>query len=129
MNYGVFVLALLLTSAAPAWARQDGSATRQTAQVQQRLEEIKERLALTPEQIEQIRPVLEDELRKLQELRDKSSGPEQGRRAKRRMARELREIQRTADERLSKILTKQQMDEMKKIREERRAELRARAGR
>ena len=126
MKHTVLVLALLLMSAAPAWARQHSVAEQQTEQVRQRIEAIKERLALTPEQIEQMRPVLEDEVRKIKAVREKYSGSGQSRRTKLKMARELRDIQSAADERLRKILSKQQMDEMKKIREERREQLRGR---
>jgi hypothetical protein len=126
MKHTVLVLALLLMSAAPAWARQDSVAEQLTDQVQQRIEAIKGRLALTPEQIAQMRPVLEDEVRKLKAMREKYSGSDQSRRTKLKMARELRDIQSAADERLRKILSKQQMDEMKKIREERREQLRGR---
>lgn len=129
MKHGVFVLALLLTSAAPAWARQDSRAPQQTEQIQQRIEELKERLDLTPEQIEQMRPVLEEELEKLKAVRAKYSGDSQSRGAKLRIARELRAVRSSADDRLRRILSKQQMDEMKKIREERRARLRGDQGR
>lgn len=129
MKHSVLVFALLLIGAAPAWARQQSGADQQREEVQQRLERIKERLALTPQQVEQMRPVLEDEVRRLKAVREKYDGSGQSRRARREIARELRDIRSAADERLQKILTEQQMAEMKKIREERRAQLRGRAGR
>ncbi len=129
MKHSVLVFALLLIAAAPAWARQQSGADQPREEVQQRLERIKERLALTPQQVEQMRPVLEDEVRRLKAVREKYDGSGQSRRARREIARELRDIRSAADERLQKILTEQQMAEMKKIREERRAQLRGRAGR
>jgi hypothetical protein len=42
------------------------------------------------------------------------------------MAREMRDVQKEADDKLKKILTSPQMDELKKIREENRAAWRAR---
>lgn len=129
MKHSVLVLALLSIVAAPAWARQDSGASQQKERIEQRIDDLKERLALTPEQIEQIRPVLEDELRKAQAVRQKYSGSTQSRRTRLKMARELKEIQSSADDRLRKILTKEQMNELKKIREERRAQLRQQMGR
>ena len=43
------------------------------------------------------------------------------------MGRELRSIQKATDEKLKKILSSKQMDEMKKIREEWRTQFRERA--
>jgi hypothetical protein len=108
MKYSVLVFALLLMAAAPAWARQHRGGQQHTEEVQQRIEEIKERLALTPDQIEQMRPVLEDEVRKLRAVHEKYSGSGQSRRTKLAFARELRDIRSAADERLRKILSKEQ---------------------
>lgn len=95
-------------------------------QARQRLEQIKERLQLTPEQIEQVRPILIDEVQKLKALRDSNPGGG-SRRDRLKMAREFKRIQDDADDRLKKVLTKEQMNELKKMREERRQELRGRA--
>jgi hypothetical protein len=95
--------------------------------VQQRLEEIKDRLALTPEQIEQVRPVLTEEAQKLRALRDRYEGGNQSRRSRRGMVRELRDIRSDAEKKLTRILSKSQMDELKKLREQWREELRDRA--
>jgi hypothetical protein len=94
-------------------------------QARQRLEQIKERLKLTPEQVEQVRPILADEVEKLKALREKNSGG--SRRDRRKMAREFKGIQDEADDRLKKVLSKEQMKELKKIRDERRQQLRDRA--
>lgn len=109
-----------------------GTAGQQTQErrdaVQQRLAEVKERLALTPEQIEQVRPVLAEEAQRLRALRDKYEGSgSASRRSRRSMARELRDIRSDTDARLKRILSKSQMDELKKLREEWRRELRSRA--
>jgi hypothetical protein len=94
-------------------------------QARQRLEQIKERLKLTPEQVEQVRPILADEVEKLKALREKGSGG--SRRDRLKMGREFKRIQDDADERLKKVLSKDQMNELKKIRDERREQLRDRA--
>lgn len=122
-------VALVLLSAGPAVARQEAGSQPQGTQVRQRLDEISQRLALSPEQIEQMRPILEDEMQKLKALREKHDAGGQNRRAKLKMARELRDIQNAADEQFEKILSKEQMDELKKIRQERREQLRERARR
>jgi len=95
-------------------------------QVRQRLEQIKDRLQLTPEQIEQVRPILVDELQQFRAVQQKYADDDQNRRGRLKMARELRDVQSSADDKLKKILSKQQMDEMKKIREELRQERRER---
>ncbi|MCC6861183.1 MAG: hypothetical protein IT158_21625 [Bryobacterales bacterium] len=99
-----------------------------TAQAQERLQKLKERLRLTPQQVEQVRPVFQEEFEKLRAVRDKYSG-ERSRRGRMRMARELRDVQQAADEKLRGILSKTQMDELKKIREETRQQFRERGGR
>lgn len=122
----VTVLALLLTVAAPSSARQAAATPPPSERAGQQLQEIKDRLALTPDQIEQLRPVFTGELEKMQALRAKYKG-DTSRRTRLKMARELRGIQDAADEQLKTILTKPQMDEMKKIRAERREQLKQRA--
>jgi len=82
---------------------------------------MKDRLQLTPEQEEQVRPIFIDELRQLKALRDKyvNDDADQGRRRGRlKMARELKDIQKATDDKLKPILTSPQMDELKKIRQE-----------
>jgi hypothetical protein len=120
------VLTLLLASAMTASAGQAKESQVNAEQVRERLEQIKVRLELTPQQVEQIRPVLEEEVQKLKAVRDKYSGREPNVRTRLQIARELRDIQSAGDEKLQKILSKKQMEEMKKIREEFREELRER---
>jgi len=129
----VFVMATLLLGGsrgafaqeAPQPAPQAQSA--QMEQARERLQQVKDRLQLTPEQAEQVRPVFLDELQQLKALRDKHADDgDQGRRGKLKMARDMRDVQKQTDEKLQKILTKTQMEEMKKIREEWRQQLRVR---
>ena len=115
----VAILALLLMSVPLARAVQDSSVdVQQVEQVQQRLQEIKERLELTAEQIEKIRPLLTEEIQKLRALREKYDGDEQNLRTRLRMGRDLRGVQNATDEQLKKILSTKQMEEVGKIREE-----------
>jgi hypothetical protein len=112
---------ILIALAAAAFAQT----TPEPAQPRARLDEIQQRLNLTPEQTEQIRPILADEMKQLRALREKSQA-EQNRRARLQLARQARSIREEADEKLKKILTKPQMDELAKIRDERRDDLRER---
>lgn len=126
MLFATFTLMAL--TLIPAFATQTRT-SEQTEEFRERLEEIRERLALTPEQEERVRPVLMDEMQKLKALREKYGNGSQNRRSTVKMARELKEIRSATDEQLKQILTKRQMEELKKIREERRDELKSRSGR
>jgi CubicO group peptidase (beta-lactamase class C family) len=104
-------------------------APAQGDQARERLQQFADRLQLTPEQREQVRPVMLDEVQRLKAIRDRYQADDGGganRRTKLKMAREMRNVQKEADDKLKKILTSQQMDELKKIREENRAAWRAR---
>jgi hypothetical protein len=126
-NVVAMVAALLMATTMPAFAAE-AAGQAQTDQARARLEQIKERLQLTPEQVEQLRPILTDEMEQFRAIRDKYSAGGQGRRDRRKMAREIKDIQSRTDEQLKKVLSKQQMDEMKKVRAEWRQQLRDRAG-
>jgi hypothetical protein len=128
-NILIAIFSALLTCAANPCAAQQTSDAQRKEQLQQRLQQVKDRLNLTPEQAEQVRPVLTEEVESLRALREKYNQNGQDRRTRMKMGRELRSIRSAADDKLKKILSKQQMDEWKKIREEWRQDLRERAGR
>lgn len=90
----------------------------------ERLQELQQRLNLSPEQIERIRPILEDEAKKAREIRAKYDGD--SRRSRIKLLRELRSLREDAQKRIEPILTPDQQAEWKKIRAERREEMRAR---
>jgi hypothetical protein len=116
-------------SAPPTQTQAQAQATQpQMEQARERLQQIKDRLQLTPEQAEQVRPVFVEEIQQLKAVRDKykSDDGDQNRRAKMKMGREMRGIQKATDDKLQKILSAQQMDQMKKIREEWRQQMRDR---
>lgn len=94
--------------------------------VRQRLEAIKERLELTPEQIEKVHPLLMEEAKKLRAVREAYDLDDQN--TRQRMARDLRGVQNATDEQLRTILSQKQMEEVEKIREEGRQRVRERAG-
>jgi hypothetical protein len=128
MKLRIATFAFMFLTLAPAFATQTGTSD-QTEEFRERLQEIRERLALAPDQEERVRPVLMEEMQKLKALREKYGNESQNRRTTVKMARELKEIRSAADDQLKQILTKRQMDELKKIREERRDELKSRSGR
>jgi hypothetical protein len=122
----IMVIGITLAASLPMPAQEPSRPSRE--QAQERLEKLKERLQLTPEQVEQVRPVLQEEIEKLRAVRDKYNG-QQSRRGRVRMVRELRDVQQATDDELRKILSKTQMDELKKFREEARKQLREKGGR
>ena len=105
----------------------NAQAQPETPQPGSRLQELQQRLKLTDEQRQQIRPILEEEAAKAKDIRAAHQG-DTSRRSRRAMLRALREVQQSAQKRISPILTKDQQSEWKKIREERRAEFRDQRG-
>ncbi|MBX5496518.1 MAG: hypothetical protein IRZ15_14390 [Bryobacteraceae bacterium] len=107
-----------------AFAQQQSEQAREERieQAKQRMEEIRQRLNLTPEQQEQIRPILMEEFERLRALRERAGSG--SRRDRRQMARELRDIQSDTEKKLKPILTPEQMEEYRKIREEARSRFR-----
>jgi Spy/CpxP family protein refolding chaperone len=83
-----------------------------------RLQEMKDRLKLTPEQTEQVRPILQDEAKQLRDLRAANSG------TRRQMTAEAKKIRSDADAKLLPLLTPEQRSELEKIRAERKQERR-----
>jgi hypothetical protein len=123
MKRMVGILAILLATTFSALAGQPQSDPQQADRVLQRFQEVKDRLSLTPEQSEQVRPLLAGVLLSMKAVRDDYGVEDQTRRSRRRMARELRAIRAHGDERLKLILSRAQMEELKTIRKEWRDEI------
>lgn len=119
-------LQILLLIATLSFA-QDTTSPNTTPEPGARLQELQKRLNLTEDQENKIRPILLDEATKLRAIRDKHQN-DTSRRGKLQAARELKSVQSDIDKRVNPILTKQQRDEWKKIREERRDQIRAQKG-
>jgi hypothetical protein len=98
--------------------------TQQEA-IETKIQALRERLALTPEQEQKIAPLLEARNAKLRDLRAKY-GDAPSRRDKLAMLREAKAIQQSFDAQLRPILTKEQMNEWQKFRDEARSAARAR---
>jgi hypothetical protein len=124
----VLIFAFLLSTFAAIPAVSAQTPEQLPERARQRLDQMKERLALTPAQIEQVRPIWTEEAQKLKALREKSSAGSGRRRDRLKLARELRDIQHDTDDQLEKVLSKDQMKELKKLRDEWREQLRDRAG-
>ncbi|MEI9814081.1 MAG: hypothetical protein WDO18_16200 [Acidobacteriota bacterium] len=108
-----------------AGVRRDGARGGGRPEPGARLEQLQQRLQLTEDQRNQIRPILQDEAAKLRGIRDKYAGQD-SRRSRLRLARELQGVQKDIDKKIKPILTKQQHEEWTKIREERRQQVRER---
>lgn len=95
------------------------------AQADPRIQETIDRLELTPEQVEQVRPILQREMEKARAVLQNLDRTSSSRREKRKMARELKAIRNDVDDQLKGILTPGQMAELQRIREDRRQKLKA----
>jgi hypothetical protein len=114
----VGIVAILLATTLPAPADQPGRDPQELERVQQRFHEVKDRLALTPEQAEQVRPVVTGMLEIMKAVRDDYGAGDHSRSSRRRRARELRGIRAHADERLKLFLSRAQREELRTIRKE-----------
>ena len=125
-----FSLVLLASLGLPAFA--DAKAERDAA-VADRLNEVRERLALTDEQVEQMAPVMEASMAKRRSIMarygiDPQSGPARrpGFRQARAMRGELNAVQADTLDSLAGILDNAQLEEFKRMQEEMRAQMRER---
>jgi hypothetical protein len=84
---------------------------------------ITERLSLSKEQQAKVEPILKESFTKRRAILEKYKG-QSGLRALRPLRRELEPIQKETDQKLEAVLTKEQMKEFKKLREETKDEVR-----
>ncbi len=120
----VGILAVLLATTFSTLAGEPERDPQRLERVQQSFQELNVRLSLTPEQAAQVRPVLADMIEIMKAVRDDYGVENQSRRSRRRMSRELRAIRSHADARLKQVLSRAQMEELRKIRREWRDEFR-----
>ncbi|MBX5461416.1 MAG: hypothetical protein IRZ28_10045 [Steroidobacteraceae bacterium] len=102
----------------------EASGTQREA-MQMKLEELRERLALTPEQEAKIAPLVQARNEKLKALRSTSS-PSASRREKRQQLQKVRAIQQEFVSQVEPLLTSEQKKEWEKIRSEMRESARER---
>jgi len=94
--------------------------------VNQRMQQLRDQLQVTPAQADQIRPIFVDELRQMRAMLEKYGDPRDASLwTKRKMRLESKSIQDRTDDQLKTILSKQQMKEFKQLRDQWRQERRA----
>ena len=120
----VVAFSILSSWSVLAAAGADEQAERREA-VKQRIAEMKERLQLTPQQEQTIRPLVEAHVAKLREVRS-SLGEQPTRDQKRDAARKVHELSAEFSKQVQAQLTPEQQEEWKKLREENRDQLRER---
>lgn len=105
------------------------------AMAKEQMQQTFERLDLTDEQIEQVRPVLEKSAAEQQEIlarygidleAPQSSSEKPGRRQLMAMRKGMEPVRKNTLTELGEILSDEQLEELKRIQEERRAEMRGR---
>ncbi len=119
-------LLLFVPALAVAFAQGDGNPSDRAADAKQRLAELKQRLNLTPDQEERVRPVITEEVQQAKAVMAKYDLSNLRPRDKMRLGRELKGVRESADKQLKAILTPAQMQELRRYREERRDEMKKR---
>ena len=107
----VALFALVLAST-PALAQQ-GSGGRSMPSTDQRLARLTELLELTDEQAKQMKPIIEEQSKQQQELFENASGDRETMRA------EMMNLMEETDEQYAEVLTEEQMNTYRKMRQQR----------
>ena len=127
MNKLTHILLLLLACAAFPSA---GNAYPTAEQREQRMEQIVERLDLSDEQREQIRPIMENSAKQRRAVLEKHGvgpgKPEPDRETKRAIHTDMQPVRAETEQQLATVLSDEQMEEFRQIRQELRDEWRAR---
>lgn len=127
MNF-IKAAVICLLAAGLTYTAQDPANADRAAQAKERIAELQERLKLTPDQIEKLKPIVQQEAAELKAIRDKAAN-ESSKRGKRQALRAVRDVQDKYEPQVEAILTKEQMAEWKKIREERKEAMKQKRGR
>lgn len=98
------------SATAPAQGARQGGGQRQGLQ---NLQAIVEKLNLTDDQKAQLKPIMEDMRKSMQDLRNTAQGPER--------AQKMREIMTQTREKLSKVLTDEQQTKLRELMQQQRA--------
>lgn len=123
--YPVIVALAVLVAAPSSAAEAEPSKEQRQQAAELKIEELKERLKLTPEQEQRLAPLVQDRNAKLKALRERS-GDAPSRRERRAMLKEARGIQENFIEQVEPVLTKEQLKEWEAIRTELRETARER---
>ena len=108
---GLGTIALAGQQPAPGTGQTNPPARMRPATVEARLQRMSERLNLTQDQREKIRPLLEDEVKQMKALRDDASLSQADRRAK------VREIRQATRQQIDQILTPEQKAKRNEMRQ------------
>lgn len=112
----VGALAVVLVTTVSTLGDQPARDPRRAECTQEKFRAVEDRLALTSEQAEQVRAVLGAVPELMRAVREDYGAANPSRSSRRRMARELRAIRSYAEERLKRVLSRAQMNELKAIR-------------
>jgi hypothetical protein len=116
----LFVLVAAASIATPSIPSAAEPSDAQRQAIETKVQDLRERLALTPEQEQQLVPLLEARNAKLQEL-FANRDPDASRREKRALLNEAKAIQDDFDKQIAPILTKEQMKQWQEFRKEARS--------
>jgi len=120
---GMAGLVWVALAAAPLIHAQDATKEERIEKLEDRLADWKQRMNLSPEQVEQLRPIVMEELKKAGAEMIVYNNTSKLPRDKLRLARDLKRIRDDSDKKLQPILTGAQMATLKQIRAENREEL------
>lgn len=126
----VACLALALMALIPLsqvlWAQSPQQRPSQPESLDRIMNSLTDRLDLTPEQQESIRPILAEDMTAKSELVEKKREQGGGRQGMRGLRSEMKKITETTDGKLAKILSEDQMKEYEQARDEMRKKMRER---
>ena len=121
---------MVLPPAAGAQAPKRQLTEEQRAQIEQRLDEIRTRLELTPEQEAKLQPILRASFEKRMALLKDSGLTEDGQRPDRRQMRALRDemnrLRKDTEAQVDTVLDERQMAEFRQVQDEMREQVRER---
>jgi len=104
----------------------DTSQAAVEAEVRHRMHEMAEQLKLTPDQKEKLKPIMQDQATQMRAIRAKYVSMPRTPENREAMMKELKALQEANDPRLASVLSADQMAQLKKMREENRAQMRQR---
>ena len=111
-----------------AFAQRPMGSPQDGRNLEEQFDQIHERLALSDQQAEEIRPILEESRDKMRELREKYRDQARSRSTMESFRAEMEELRTETDERLTTVLTDAQIEEYREMERERRETLRQNRG-
>ena len=116
----MMALALGLFAASPVVAQQQSDSAARAAQIKERLAKIAKQLNLTPQQSEQLKPIIQQEVADLRTVKDKHKGDttHAGRES---MAKEMMGVREKYVSQVNAVLTPEQQAQWKAMQEKKKA--------